>query len=100
MQDRAKGFFGSLFGLSFKHFVTAKIIKVAYVAAMALSGLASLLLALSTFSISTALGTVMLLVVTPVMWVWGLIWTRVSLELAMAVFAIAENTRQAPRDGR
>ena len=93
MQDEAKGFFGSLFDLSFKHFVTPKIITVAYVAAMTLSGLASLLLALSTFSISPALGTVMLLVVAPVLWVWGLIWVRVSLELAMAVFAIAENTR-------
>lgn len=39
----------------------------------------------------------MLVVVAPVMWVRGLIWTRVRLELAMAVFAIAENTRWAPR---
>ena len=87
-----------MFDLSFSHFVTPKIIKVVYVVAMVLTGLASVLLALSTFSISPALGAVMLLVVAPVMWVWSLIWTRVGLELAMAVFAIAENTRQPQSD--
>ena len=38
MQEQAKGFFGSLFDLSFKHFVTLKIIKVLYVAVMAFFG--------------------------------------------------------------
>jgi Domain of unknown function (DUF4282) len=100
MNEQAKGFFGSLFDLSFSHFAAPRISKVVYVVAMALSGLASVLMALSTFSISPALGAVVLLVVVPVMWVWCLIWTRVGLELAMAVFAIAENTRSRPGPAR
>jgi hypothetical protein len=65
---------------------------------MVLTGLASVLLAVSTFSISPLLGAVMLLVVAPVIWVWSVMWTRVGLGLAMAVFAIAENTREPQSD--
>lgn len=95
MTEQARGFFSSLFDLSFEHFVTPRIIRTVYLLAIVLSGLAALTLALAAFSLSPVLGAFVLVVLAPVLWLWSVIWIRVGLELAMAVFAIADHTRPA-----
>jgi uncharacterized membrane protein len=93
MQD-TKGFFGSLFDLSFTSLVTTRIIKVLYVLAIVLIGLYALVFIAGGFSNSTSAGVVVLLVIAPIFALVSLIYTRVLLEVIIALFRIMENTSE------
>ena len=89
-----KGFFGSLFDLSFKSLITTKIIKVIYVLWMIVIGLGALGLIVSGFSHSAATGLLVLIVVAPLLALVYLILARVWLEIVIVLFRIMENTQQ------
>jgi hypothetical protein len=91
MQDR-KGFFGSLFDLSFTSLVTTRIIKVLYVLAIIVIGIYALIFIAGGFSNSTSAGLVVLLILAPLFALVSLIYTRVLLEVIIALFRIMENT--------
>jgi uncharacterized membrane protein len=93
MQD-TKGFFGSLFDLSFTSLVTTRIIKVLYVLAIVLIGLYALVFIAGGFSHSTSAGVVVLLIIAPIFALVSLIYTRVLLEVIIALFRIMENTSE------
>jgi uncharacterized membrane protein len=93
MQD-TKGFFGSLFDLSFTSLVTTRIIKVLYVLAIILIGLYALVFIAGGFSNSTSVGIVVLLIIAPIFTLVSLIYTRVLLEVIIALFRIMENTSE------
>jgi uncharacterized membrane protein len=93
MQD-TKGFFGSLFDLSFTSLVTTRIIKVLYVLAIVLIGLYALVFIAGGFSNSTSAGVVVLLIIAPIFALVSLIYTRVLLEVIIALFRIMENTSE------
>jgi uncharacterized membrane protein len=93
MQDR-KGFFGSLFDLSFTSLVTTRIIKVLYVLAIIVIGLYALAFIAGGFSNSASAGVVVLLIVAPLFTLVSLIYTRVLLEVIIALFRIMENTSE------
>jgi uncharacterized membrane protein len=93
MQD-TKGFFGSLFDLSFTSLVTTRIIKVLYVLAIVLIGLYALVFIAGGFSNSTSAGVVVLLIIAPIFALVSLIYTRVLLEVIIALFRIMENTNE------
>ena len=88
-----RGFFSSLFDLSFTSFVTTKIIKVIYV--LTLIGIALLALAfvVGAFQESTGLGLFVLLIGAPIGSLIYIIYSRVILEFIIQVFRIGELLR-------
>ena len=86
-----KGFFGSLFDLSFSELVTTKIVKMLYIITMGLSGLTALGMVIGGFSDSAGTGFGML-ILAPIVFLLQILFARIWLELVIIVFKIAENT--------
>ena len=90
--EQVKGFFGKLFDLSFKDFITPKIIKILFVIAIIISGLAGLGIIGAGFS-RGALGGIAAIIIAPIAVVLYIIMARVWLELVLVIFSIEEHTR-------
>jgi hypothetical protein len=90
--QNTNGFFGSLFDLSFTSLVTTRIIKVLYVLAIIVIGIEALAWIFLGFHQSAGLGVLMLFIVAPIFGLLALIYTRVLLEVVIALFRIMENT--------
>ncbi len=108
-----KGFFGSLFDLSFSSFVTIRLVKVLYILTLILLVLAYIAIAVAIFSGggeearftsdgtfettdsggNAALGVFWLLILGPLLLFFYLLLYRVVFELIVVVFRIFENTR-------
>lgn len=99
----SRGFFSSLYDLSFRNFVTPAIIEVIYVISLvviALWAIAFLLVGFipHPFMIGYAYGSIGIffmvfhVVGAVAIFILGSIAARVSLEFVIAVFRIAENT--------
>ncbi|MCS7164177.1 MAG: DUF4282 domain-containing protein, partial [Thermodesulfovibrio sp.] len=83
--ETEKGFFKQLFDLSFKSFITVKIIKLLYVLAIIGSGLVGLILLIGGISImkySPGAGFLQI-ILAPLIALLGIIWSRVFLELTV-----------------
>ena len=89
-----KGFFGSLFDFSFTSFVTTKIVKFLYVLTVVLLGIAALVFVVASFSSSAAAGLFMLVIGAPLAFLLYVIYTRVLLELLIAIFRIMETNAE------
>jgi hypothetical protein len=89
-----KGFFGSLFDFSFTSFVTTKIVKFLYVLTVVLLGLGALVFVIASFSSSAAAGLFMLFIGAPLAFLLYVIYTRVLLELFIAIFRIMETNTE------
>jgi hypothetical protein len=87
-----KGFFASLFDISFSSFVTSKLIKVVYVLWMVIAALLAIGVIVAGFGQSTGSG-ILALVLSPVAFFLYLILGRVYCELVIVLFRIAENVR-------
>jgi len=96
-----KGFFASLYDLSFHSFITPKIIQIIYIIALIGVGFWSLMFLVTGFTPSYGFfgntspsgGQILLHVIgAPVCFVLGSIGARIYLEFVIAVFRIAENT--------
>jgi hypothetical protein len=87
-----KGFFGSLFDLSFSSLVTTKVIKLLYILTLVAIGVYDLGLIVLAFKISGVVGALTLLIVVPVFSVFAAVYARVLLEFVIAIFRIMENT--------
>lgn len=94
-----KGFFGSLFDVSFDSLVTTKIVKVVYVLYMVAIALLALGFIVSAFAASTVSGVLVLLIGAPLGSLIYLIFARVFLEAIIALFRIMENTQQLVAQG-
>jgi hypothetical protein len=88
-----RGFFGSLFDLSFTSFVTTKIIKVIYVLTLIGIGLFALFFVVAAFQESAALGLLVLIIGAPIGALIYIIYARVILEFIIQVFRIGELLR-------
>ena len=97
MHDHS-GFIASLFDLSFSEFVTPKIIRFLFMLAIALSGLGALVIVIAGFSAGTAVG-ILALLLSPVVFGLYVLLARISLELTIVVFRIAENTGDLVEQG-
>jgi uncharacterized membrane protein len=85
-----KGFFASLFDVSFSSLVATKVIKVIYVLSMVLIGLTSLVFVAGAFSNSVGAGLFTLIVLAPLAALVYLIYVRVILEVIICIFRIME----------
>lgn len=88
-----KGFFGSLFDLSFSSLVTTSVIKVLYVLTLIGIGLTALGFVVVAFKADKAFGVVTLLILAPLASLFYVIYARVILEFIIVVFRIAEYNR-------
>ena len=96
--DKKTGFFGALFDFSFTDFVTSKIIKFLYGLSIFFIGLATLIFVIFSFGASPVAGIFTLIIVGPLLFILGVIYSRVILEIIMVIFKIAENTaNMAPK---
>src|SRR4051794_2199229 len=88
-----KGFFASLFDISFTSFITTKIIKVLYVLALVVIGLVALVFVIGAFRVNAGLGVVTLFIFAPLASLFYVIYARVGLELIIQIFRITELLR-------
>ena len=91
----AKGLLGSLFDLSFKSFVTPRIIQVVFIVMLILLALWVLLMIIAAFNAGAAAG-ILVLVLSPVIYVIGVLFVRIYLELIIVLFRIYETMRDRP----
>jgi hypothetical protein len=94
LQPEAKGFFASLFDLSFSSLITTKIIKVLYVLTLATIGLAYLAFTISAFAADSTAGLFVLFIGGPIMALVYIVYARVFLEIVIALFRIMESNLQ------
>jgi hypothetical protein len=85
-----KGFFGSLFDLSFGSLVTPKVVKFLYVLTLIAIGLIALLFIIGAFARNSAFGALTLLVIAPALSLLYAVYARVILELIVALFRLVE----------
>jgi hypothetical protein len=88
-----KGFFGSLFDYSFTSFVTPKLVKVVYILATVVIGLAYLGFVISAFAANGGVG-VFALVFGGIGAIFYLGFIRLTLELAHAVVRMSQDINQ------
>lgn len=94
-----KGFFSSLFDLSFTEFVTIRIIKVLFVLAIISSGIGALMLLFSGIAVGGAEAFIMI-IVSPIAFFFYVLMARIWLEVIIVLFRIAENTGRLVEQGR
>ena len=98
----AKGFLSALYDLSFRAFITPKIIQIVYAIALVGVAMGSLAYLGSAFVPVYSFfgppegpsfgGIVLHVILTPIIFILGSIAARIYLEFIVAVFRIAENT--------
>jgi hypothetical protein len=86
-----KGFWGSLFDLSFRNFVFPKIIKVLYAIVIVLSCIGYLGGVVYAFQMGMTEG-IGAIVLGPIVMIFYLIIVRVWMEVAIVLFRIYDNT--------
>lgn len=89
-------FLAALFDFSFSEFVTTKIIKILYGILIVLAGIAALVAIIAGFIDSAGRG-VLMLVLSPLIFLLYVIMARVWLELVIVIFRIAEHVGEIAR---
>jgi hypothetical protein len=90
--SKAWGFISPIFDISFSTFITSKLISVLYIASMALAALSTLSIVIGSFA-SDVTGGVVVLLLSPLIFLVQLVWFRVLLEIVVIIFKIAESLR-------
>ena len=86
-----QGFFTTLFDFSFSEFIVPKILKVLYGLGILGAAIAALGFIVNGFS-AGVLGGIVMIILSPVIFVIGVILVRVYLEVVLVLFRIADNT--------
>jgi hypothetical protein len=98
---QGKGFFGTLFDLSFSEFITTKLIKVLYILLLILVAIGFVIAFFSSlvtmFSRGGFLQGLVGIVLTPIGALIYVILARMWMELIIVIFRIAENTTELVR---
>lgn len=111
-ETAVKGFFGALFDLSFKHFVSRRLAGVFYAVGLVIIGISALVALITTIgsgflTIGTQYGGGPLagvliilggIVAIPIATILAVIVLRVWIEAIVALVAVAENTASLRKD--
>ena len=97
MNEEAKGFFTALFDFSFSSFITTKLVKFVYIISLALAAIGLLAVIISGF-MTGVMGGLLVLILSPVIALLEIMAIRMSLELVIVVFRIAENIDKLAKD--
>lgn len=95
----AKGFLSRLFDLSFQSFITTSIIKVLYVLFIIFAGLGALSFIAFGFAANAGVG-VLMLIISPLVFLLYVIMARVYLEIVIVLFRIHDQTAETARNTR
>ena len=95
----AKGFLSRLFDLSFQSFITTSIIKVLYILFIIFAGLGALSFIAFGFAANAGVG-VLMLVISPLVFLLYVIMARVYLEIVIVLFRIHDQTAETARNTR
>lgn len=96
-----RGFFGSLFDLSFTSFVTMKVIKVLFVLAIIAAVLATIGIMVSGSNIpNLPVPSAVLIIAAPIIGFLYILIARIYMEIIMVTFRIAEYLRELVEQGR
>lgn len=88
-----RGFLEALFDFSFSEFITTRIIRWLYALMMIVWGLLVIVMVMGEFT--KGLGTGLLsLMLSPLIFLLGVIISRIYLELVIVIFRIAELLKQ------
>jgi hypothetical protein len=85
-------FWAGLFDFSFTQFITLKFIRVIYIILVAMIGLIGLVLFVGSLTSGVAAGVFVGLIVVPLVTLFWIIVTRLTLEGIVVIFRIGENT--------
>lgn len=85
-----KGFLATIFDFSFTEFVTTKVIKFLLGLAMVANVIFTIFVIIGAFQ-SGALGGIITLILSPVIYLILMLFSRIYLELIIVIFRIAEN---------
>lgn len=90
-----KGFLGALFDMNFDHMVTIKVIRMAYALAIAVYSAIALLMLYEAwgFSVWNKFLEWITILATPVIWLTGILTTRMALEFVINQFKISEHLK-------
>ncbi|GAA2075468.1 DUF4282 domain-containing protein [Actinomadura alba] len=104
--DNDKGFFGALFDFSFDNFIAPKLVKFLYVLSLIITTIYAIgVLIFGLISIAagdggpSTLSGLLLIVLSPLVWMVGLIVTRLYLELAIVMFKISDDIKDIRDSG-
>ncbi len=93
VKGKAINFFQALFDFSFQAFITSKLISFIFGFGVIAGGIFGIITIIGSFTRSAGSGLLML-IVTPLMYLAGVTVLRIWLELVMVIFKIEENTRR------
>ena len=93
--DAAKGLIGSLFDLSFKSFVTPKVIQILFILELIVLAVFAIAMIAMGFA-QSALAGVLTLLLSPLIFLIGVLIARIYLELVIVLFRIYETLRDRP----
>lgn len=93
MSNNLDGFFSGLFDFSFSHFIAPKIAGILYFLAIAVAALIALGVIIAGFNngFLAGLGSI---IVSPIVFLIYVVFSRVALESLVVAFKTAENTRK------
>lgn len=97
---QTKGIFRSLFDFSFTTFIASRIIKILYVLSIVVMGIISIILIKNGFNFSIRVGMLALFVGAPLVFLLGIIYSRVIFEIIIVLFRIAEHTARIAEQGQ
>lgn len=93
--NQSTGFFSALFDISFNNYVTSQLISVLYILAIIVIALVTLFgVGAGVFKLfSDFWGGLLMIIFTPLAALIYLVIVRISLELVIVIFKIADNTK-------
>lgn len=86
------GFVGALFDFSFTSFITTKLIRLLYVLGMLAAGGFAVTIFTGGLATGGFIGTLTAVIGAPLVFLFGIIYIRVMLELIIVLFRMAEHT--------
>lgn len=87
---QGKGFFQALFDLSFREFITTRIVQLLYILGMVAAALVAVGLLVAGLAQGGA--GILMILLAPLYFILSVICIRVWLELVIVIFRISENT--------
>jgi hypothetical protein len=88
---RGSTFFESLFDLSFKEFVTPRIIRWLFVLSLVVVGVGVLMMIVTGFALGVVTGLFTLLILAPLTALFYVLIARLALEVVVVLFKIEEH---------
>jgi hypothetical protein len=89
---------GSIFDLSFTEFITIRIIKLLFILGIIFAAIGTLVLIVTGFSNGIGAGIVSL-ILSPLIFLIYVLLARISCEMILVIFRIAENTGRLVEQG-